>query len=593
VNKRTLLTAVLLAAVAWAIYLPSIRYDFVYYDDVRVLRDHPELYGQPRLTEDFRAIFVTGFPREEPLLIRDATWALDSRIFGFGNPFGYHLGNVLLHGVVVALVFIFLFGTTGRYGFALATAGAYLLLGLHTEPVAWIMGRKDILSALFMLLALCAQTRRLQTASRRARISWFIAALLCFVLALMSKISVLSFPLVLFLHAVFFTYLRGERPPEVPFFQRNLLVREGLLVLPSLVISGAVYVWYQRTLEQMGIFDRGYAARGLAHLWNLFVIDPCVFWVYVRQTFLPARLHVIYTWPDLMTRYPGWQVAVAIATVSGLIAIGIWLFRRRKDLFFFYAAFFVLMVPYINLIYVGIWLAERYLYFSSLCLLALVVSAGLAMLRHRQALVRAAVLALTLVFAGMNVYQTICYQPTWRNAETLWQYHLTLPHPAPTAFENLAAYYYAQVTAHRQDLTAASINLKKMEVVVDAGLNEFWPDRSQPAPQAVYHILFLEAIVQEIRGDLEGALNSLLTSSRLRPEFQATNLNLARLYHKLAATTTDSAQKRTYACAARDRFAQYLSRAFRGRSWPPELEQERLAMEAGCPASSNQPVSAR
>jgi len=117
---RNLLTGLLLLLTAWAIYLPSVKYGFVYYDDVRILRDHPELYGQAHLSADLREIFVAGFPREEPLLLRDVSWALDSQIFGFGNAFGYHLGNVLLHGVVVVLMFVFLQGTTRRYGFALA-----------------------------------------------------------------------------------------------------------------------------------------------------------------------------------------------------------------------------------------------------------------------------------------------------------------------------------------------------------------------------------------------------------------------------------------------------------------------------------------
>src|ERR1039458_6577835 len=149
-HYRSLLTGLLLAMAAWGMYLPSVRYGFVHYDDVRILLNHPELYGQTNFYADLRAIFVTSFPREEPLLLRDVSWALDSRIFGFGNAFGYHLGNVLLHGMVVAMMFAFLLGTTRRYGFALAVSIAWLALAIHTEPVAWIMGSKYILSALFM-----------------------------------------------------------------------------------------------------------------------------------------------------------------------------------------------------------------------------------------------------------------------------------------------------------------------------------------------------------------------------------------------------------------------------------------------------------
>jgi hypothetical protein len=242
-RHRNLLTGLLLMLAAWAMYLPSLRYDFVYYDDVRILRDHPELYGQANLSEDLQAIFVTSFPREEPLLLRDVSWALDSRIFGFGNAFGYHLDNVLLHGIVVALMFAFLLGTTRRYGFALAVSIAWLVLAVHTEPVVWIMGRKDILSTLFMLLTLCAQTRRLATAGNRACCGWYLITLACFMCGLLSKISVLTFPLVLFLHAVFLPYLNGERPTNGAFRCGRALLKEIFLFIPAFVASVLVYGW--------------------------------------------------------------------------------------------------------------------------------------------------------------------------------------------------------------------------------------------------------------------------------------------------------------------------------------------------------------
>src|SRR5260221_439798 len=250
-RHRNLLTGLLLMLAAWGLYLPSVWYGFVYYDDVRILLNHPELYGQAQLTADLHAIFATGFPREEPLLLRDVTWALDSHFFGFGNAFGYHLGNVLLHGIVVALMFAFLLGTTRRYGFALAISIAWLVVAIHTEPVAWIMGRKDILSTMFMLLALCAQTRRLTAESDRARCGWYAVTLVCFVCGLLSKISVLTFPLVLFLHAVFLPYLNGERPPNGTFPWERALLREIFLLVPGLMVSVLVYNWYRQTLTQM------------------------------------------------------------------------------------------------------------------------------------------------------------------------------------------------------------------------------------------------------------------------------------------------------------------------------------------------------
>ena len=581
---RSLFTGLLLAVAAWGLYLPSVRYDFVYYDDVRVLLNHPELYGQANFSADLRAIFVTSFPREEPLLARDVTWALDSRIFGFGNALGYHLGNVLLHGIVVALLFAFLLGTTRRYGFALATAVAYLVLAVHTEPVAWIMGRKDILSALFMLLALCAQTRRLTAESVTARCGWYAVTLLFFVVGLLSKISVLTFPIVLFLHAVFLPHLRGERPPNAPFLWGRSLVREGLLLAPSLAASGLIYVWYQQTLAQMGIFDRGYTAHGLGHLWNLLMVDPLALWLYLRQTFLPWHLAVLYAWPALQTAYPPWQIILAPATVMAAGGIGIWLFRQHKDIFFYYAAFFVLMVPYLNLLYIGIWVAERYIYFSAFCFLAIAVSLAGAVLRRPHRALRLGVLTAGVIFVTANMFQKLAYEREWHNGETLWQYHIALPRPTPTAFENLAAYYYADFASAvaRPNTPRMASSLRKMETVIQAGLAEFWRDRQQPPPPGTAHLFFMQSLAQEVKGDPDAALASLLISDQLRPRFDATNLNLSRLYRKLAKTAQTPRQQETYVRAARERFVEYIALAFRGRPAPPEVRKELADLEAEC-----------
>ncbi|HEY1788249.1 MAG TPA: hypothetical protein VGJ73_08850 [Verrucomicrobiae bacterium] len=574
----------MLAIAAWAIYLPSIHYGFVYYDDVRILQDHPEIYGQARLSTDLKAIFVTSFPREEPLLARDVSWAVDSQIFGFGNPTGYHLGNILLHGVVVAVLFVFLLETTGRYSFALATSTAYLLLAAHVEPVAWIMGRKDILSGLFMLLALCAQIRRLTARCLAAQCGWYALTLVFLIIALLSKINALTFPLVLFLHGIFFPYLQGERKPDEGIPGGWEPGRETALLVPALIASGLVYLWYQRTLAQMGIFDRGYTAHGLAHLWNLIAINPIGFWIYLRQVFFPWHLSALYAWPTLETHYPIWQIAISITTVVAAVATGIWLLRRHKDVFFYYAAFFVLMIPYLNIIYIGIWVADRYVYFSAFCILAIAVSIAEAAFRSARPIFRIGALASCIFFGAVNIYQTISYEPMWRNGETLWQYHLALPEPSSIAYENLAAYYYADFSsAHAQhDLPRMVLSLRKMEAVVEAGLAQFWPDHRETPPQKISYLFFLESLTEEVKGDENGALESLLISDHLHPGFAPTNQNLSLLYLKLAATAQNTRQEIEFLNDARERLTLYIGLTYRGRPAPPDARKQLADIDAEC-----------
>jgi hypothetical protein len=448
------------------------------------------------------------------------------------------------------------------------------------------MGRKDIMSALFMLLALCAQTWRLAAEHFRARCAWYLITLAFFMCGLLSKISVLTFPIVLFLHAVFLPYLNGERPANGVLPWNRVLLKEVFLFAPAFVASVMVYDWYRRTLTQMGILDRGYTAHGLGHLWNLLMVDPLVIWIYVQQVFFPQHLHVLYTWPETLAIYPHWQVATSFASVTLFGGIGVWLFLRRKDLFFYYAAFFVIMVPYLNLVFSGIYVAERYVYFSAFCLLALALSAATTILRQPQPALRGAGIAVGAGFLILNLFQTFSYQPAWRNGETLWQYHIAFPRPSPKAYENLAAFYYAEATAQLGKPEMAA-SMQKMSVVVDAGLKQFWPDHQQPPPPETYFLFFLQSIVQEVKGEPEAALASLLTADQLRPKFDSTNLNLARLYHKLAGTAADPRQHGIYAIAARDRFAEYIALVYRGRAPTPEDQKELAELETECSTASN------
>jgi hypothetical protein len=310
----------------------------------------------------------------------------------------------------------------------------------------------------------------------------------------------------------------------------------------------------------------------LDHLWNLTLFNPPAFWVYLKQIFLPSHNTVIYTWPGLAAVYPPWQIAACFLTIAAVAAVGAWLFLRRKDLFFYYGAFFVLMIPYANLVFIGILVADRYAYFSSFGLVALATSAAAYLLRRPQPALRLGALAGCLIFLSVNLFQKISYQSEWRNAETLWQYHLGLPRPSPTSFGNLAAYYYAAAEA---DPAHEDISLRKMAVVVDSGLAEFWRNRQQQPPEETYFLFFLKAILQEVGGDLKGALTSLQTADRIHPRFDSTKLNLARLYRKLAKVDKDLRQRMVYAQAARDRFAEYLTLAFRDRPLPREAAQER------------------
>jgi hypothetical protein len=151
-----------------------------------------------------------GFFR--PLFI--LSYVVDSRVWG-ERPLGYHLTNVLVHGLNSYLVYRLTLSllrpqklseeSTRRIG--LVAALLFLLHPSHTEAVSWISGRADLLATLFSLAALLACVFYIE--SGRAR--YLLVSLLSFAFALLSKESAASLPLIIFALSIYLSAETGER----------------------------------------------------------------------------------------------------------------------------------------------------------------------------------------------------------------------------------------------------------------------------------------------------------------------------------------------------------------------------------------------
>ncbi|HEX8177651.1 MAG TPA: glycosyltransferase family 39 protein [Pyrinomonadaceae bacterium] len=151
-----------------------------------------------------------GFFR--PLFI--LSYVVDSRVWG-ARPLGYHLTNVLVHGLNSYLVYRLTLSllrpqrlneeSTRRIG--LVAGLLFLLHPSHTEAVSWISGRADLLATLFSLAALLACVFYMENS--RAR--YLLVSLLSFALALLSKESAASLPFIILAVGVYIAAATGGR----------------------------------------------------------------------------------------------------------------------------------------------------------------------------------------------------------------------------------------------------------------------------------------------------------------------------------------------------------------------------------------------
>src|SRR5438034_7059139 len=202
------LVPVLIALVTFIAFLPTLRNQFVDWDDFKNFLDNP--YYRGLAWTQLRWMWTTHLGHYIPLTWM--TFGLDYLLWGM-NPLGYHLTNLLLHSangvvfffVVCRILARALPGLSER-GHALAVSAgvAALVFAIHplrVESVAWATERRDVLSGLFYLLTILMY---LWAYEFRARCrGWYWLAVAVFVCALLSKSMVVNLPVVLLILDVY------------------------------------------------------------------------------------------------------------------------------------------------------------------------------------------------------------------------------------------------------------------------------------------------------------------------------------------------------------------------------------------------------
>jgi Flp pilus assembly protein TadD len=355
------------------------------------------------------------------------------------EPWGYHLGNLLLHAANTALFFfvarrlLAVTATspasqgspeseggddrTGRpergVAISLGAAAAALLWALHplrVESVAWITERRDVLCGFFYLLAVLAYlqgTRRQHTLTGR----WLVASLVAFAAALGSKAIAMTLPVTLLVLDVY------------PLRRRRLgwpaLVREKLGHFTLAAIGAVVASW----AVTRGAGWTSYDTYGLeARL----VMTGYSFWFYPSKLIWPEKLAPLYELPARIRLLD----AEFLWPTVGVIAVTAILLLGRKRLPGALAAWLhsiIVLAPVSGIAHAGHQLAhDRYSYLSGLGFAVLAGTAVTWLGRQRARgrvsrwVLGTAVTAMVLALAGLGA-GTWVQSRIWRDSESLWR----------------------------------------------------------------------------------------------------------------------------------------------------------------------------
>ena len=380
--KRELIV-VFMAAVA--LYLPASQYGFVQ-DDRAIIASNPAAHS---IGAALDALDDPYWPRESGAgLYRPMTilsYAIDWTMSG-GSAGWLHVMNALWHGLATVLFVCVI----ARWLPPLAAAGAGLVFAwhpVHVEAVASLVGRAELLAAVGILGAVLA-----------ARRGWWIGALLCAALAMLSKEHGVIVGVVVLLDK---WLQRSDEPPYATGFWIAL----GVATIGFLAAWFAVG-WAGENDAAAVFYDRGTWGRLAIALPAALRAAVLLIW--------PASLSVDYN-PQVLPARSGISVAAVLGllVVVGIPALALWCRRRAPAISFGAGIAALSCLPTANLFFpAGVVLAERNLYLA-VALPAVFVGWSATWLAARRGLRPAAVaVAIVAIACGWRSFARL---PAWRD----------------------------------------------------------------------------------------------------------------------------------------------------------------------------------
>jgi len=502
----------LLAAAAAALYANSIPGGFICDDRelilaserIHSLRNVPGFFLEP-----FSQKGAAGGSAVYYRPIVSASFALDWAIWGPGRPWGFHLTNVLAFVICSLLVYALMSRIFSDRVVAWLAALLFAALSVHTETVAWISGRTDLLACVMLLAAfLCLLAARGAGAAednrRPSRVGLLYGAGFLFAL------------LAAFAKEVALAIL----PAWIAF--ELTLGRKGRLAAPSgrrvtavmaLLAACAVYLAARMTAISsvgagagMRIFDP-WTPAGMATV-------ACCVLEYLGKLVLPLHLSFGFE-VEPFRNLDGILPVLCVLAGAGLIALTIHASVRRPALGFALWWTWLALAPALNFVPINETVAERFLFVPSVgfCILfgLALQDAGVGVRRSSAAGVAAAAMAaLILAHAGLTVQRNA----DWRGERSLYADTVSTAPDLPMA-HLLAGQCLVREARGKSDLRLACAQYERAR------------ELAEEKPQVLFVACNQLGRINMDLGDMDEALLNLREAVRLDPRHPVPRTSLA------------------------------------------------------------------
>jgi tetratricopeptide (TPR) repeat protein len=407
--------------VSFILYFNTLSHGFVL-DDGLVITENgftqKGIAGLPEIfSKDTYFSYYQQFGRENlleqgryrPLSV--ATFALEQEFFG-NNAKVRHFGNIILFALMMFLTAEFLqkYFFSERKKTFIFVALLYAAHPIHTEIVANIKGRDEILMLLFLMLSLLLFFKNFTR--ENSKLTESLLSGFCFFLSLMSKESALPF---IFLLPIITFYLYGK----------VVLGKKFLLSWTIFSLFGVLYMLLRlavlgfQTTEVNDILNNPYA---LAEDETAILSKTAILFEYLKKSILPVSFSFDYSYQhfDYVKNFYSPRFLLSLVLHSGMFYLAIKSLLKRESygagLWIYLFSILLISNFFVN---IGATMADRLLH---LPLLGFYIFAGLYIERFEKYFdEKSMYLNIAIVlYLSFFVVRTWVRNADWKNNETLF-----------------------------------------------------------------------------------------------------------------------------------------------------------------------------
>lgn len=533
-----------------------------YLDDAKEIRMNPDVQAIPSITA-----FVGKYRLRS---LAYFSFFLNFKLNGF-HPEGYHLVNILFHGLTASALFVLLLLTartpvgkrydTGRWRWiAFAAALLFLAHPIQTAAVTYIMQRLAVLATFFYVLTVCcyiyARVRYYET--KKIVFAAYGGAMLSLCAGLLSKEIVITVPLMVFAYEwVFFNSVQPRQWPQRIRIM-VLLLGGGWLI--------AVFSWFnvfeliqpERTISATNVNSVQYA------LTQLHVIVR-----YLQLLIAPIGQSIDHDVPLVSSLFNAATLGCAVLLGSLIAVAGI--ARRRFPLLAFGILwFFIALLIESSIIPLSDVMVEHRLYLPSVGFV-IALAYGLSCLGKR---VRWGAF---VMLVGVYVFLTFSRNALWHDEFALWSDAIRKAPLKPRGYlarahlfevqgdKNAAVRDYEKALALNPLYTACHYNYALFlahEKKYDKALAHFTAALSMPYTTVGKEFIYVDrGLLYECMGQYKKAYDDYMKALDINNHFYPAFFNLG-IFFEQQGMLKESVAALTYAI----RYAPHLADAYYERA---------------------------